>query len=67
MTPAELQSGHEATWKKVYRWVPIFRRLRHAGTQLPLSLAANVGYRFYAHHLHTHYTCDWPQVRSEAA
>lgn len=67
MTSAELQSGHEAAWKKVYRWGPIFRRLRHAGTQMPLSLAANVGYRFYAHHLDTHYTCDWPQVRSEAA
>ncbi len=67
MTGAELQSGHEAAWKKVYAWGPIFRRLRHAGTQMPLSLAANVGYRFYAHHLHTHYTCDWPQVRSEAA
>src|SRR5262245_28809415 len=67
MTPAELQNGHEAAWKKVYGWGPIFRRLRHARTQMPLSLAANVGYRFYAHHLHTHYTCDWPQVRSEAA
>ena len=23
---------------------------------------ANLGYRFYAHHLHTHYNCDWPLV-----
>ncbi len=67
MTPAQLQAHHEAAWKKVYGWGPIFRRLRHARTQLPLSLAANVGYRFYAHHLHTHYTCDWPHVREEAA
>ena len=28
--------------------------------QLPLALMANLGYRFYAHHLHTLYTCDWP-------
>ena len=33
--------------------------------QIPLSLAANLGYRFYAHHLHTHYTCDWPQVADQ--
>jgi radical SAM superfamily enzyme YgiQ (UPF0313 family) len=67
MTTEQLQTGHERAWKKVYGWGPIVRRLRHAGTQLPLSLAANVGYRFYAHHLHTHYTCDWPQVAERPA
>lgn len=62
MTPAELQSGHERAWRSVYRWRAILPRLRQAGTQLPLALAANVGYRFYAHNLNSHYTCDWPHV-----
>jgi hypothetical protein len=26
----------------------------------PLAVTANVGYRFYAHHLGEFYTCDWP-------
>ncbi len=65
MTVAQLQAGHERAWKQVYRWGPILSRMRHAGTQIPLSFAANVGYRFYAHHLHTHYTCDWPQVADQ--
>ena len=62
-----LQKGHERAWKRAYSWRAILSRLRHARMQLPLSLAANLGYRFYAHHLHTHYTCDWPQVGTEAA
>jgi len=62
MTPEALLAGHERAWKAVYGWRPILSRLRHARGQMPLSLAANLGYRFYAHHLHTHYTCDWPQV-----
>ncbi len=66
LTVAELQAGHERAWKNVYRWAPIISRMRHAGTQMPLSFAANVGYRFYAHHLHTHYNCDWPQVADKA-
>jgi hypothetical protein len=28
---------------------------------------ANLGYRFYARHLETHYTCDWPTGFREAA
>jgi radical SAM superfamily enzyme YgiQ (UPF0313 family) len=62
MTPQALLAGHERAWKAVYGWRPILSRLRHARGQMPLSLAANLGYRFYAHHLHTHYTCDWPQA-----
>lgn len=65
MTEAQLLAGHERAWKQVYRWGPIFSRMRHAGTQIPLSLAANIGYRYYAHHLHSHYTCDWPQVADD--
>ena len=62
MTPAALQAGHERAWKAVYGWKPILSRLRHARMQLPLALGANLGYRFYAHHLHTHYTCDWAEA-----
>lgn len=65
MTPAALLAGHERAWKAVYGWKPILSRLRHARGQIPLSLAANLGYRFYAHHLHTHYTCDWPHAADE--
>ena len=65
LTPAALEAGHERAWKTVYRYSAILSRLRHARSQIPLSLAANIGYRFYAHHLRTHYTCDWPQVAEQ--
>lgn len=62
----ELQAGHEKAWREVYSWKAIASRVRRAGSQMPLALAANLGYRFYAHHLHLHYNCDWPQL-AEAA
>ena len=67
MSIEALQAGHERAWRRAYSYRAIFSRLHHARSQIPLSLAANLGYRFYAHHLHTHYNCDWPQVRQEAA
>ena len=30
-----------------------------ARLQLPIAIPANLGYRFYAHHLRDYYTCDW--------
>ncbi len=62
MTPRELQEGHERAWKAVYSRRAIWKRLSKARVQIPIAIAANLGYRFYAHHLHTHYNCDWPQV-----
>ncbi|MFM2057475.1 MAG: hypothetical protein RLY71_1860 [Pseudomonadota bacterium] len=59
MTPQELAAGHERAWKKVYRYSAIARRLWKARAFEPLALGANLGYRFYAHHLHRFYTCDW--------
>jgi radical SAM superfamily enzyme YgiQ (UPF0313 family) len=59
MTAAELAAGHEQAWKKVYRYGAIARRLWTARTFKPLGIAANLGYRFYAHNLHRFYTCDW--------
>lgn len=60
MSPRELAEGHEYAWKKVYRYSSIARRLWRAKNFSPLGLTANLGYRFYAHHLHQFYTCDWP-------
>jgi hypothetical protein len=44
----------------VYRWSSITRRLWAARNFGPVAIAANLGYRFYAHNLHRFYTCDWP-------
>jgi radical SAM superfamily enzyme YgiQ (UPF0313 family) len=59
MTPQQLAAGHERAWKAVYRYRSIARRLRKARAYEPLAIAANLGYRFYAHNLHRFYTCDW--------
>ncbi|PHP68415.1 B12-binding domain-containing radical SAM protein [Zhengella mangrovi] len=66
MSVRELETGHEAAWRQVYSWTAVGRRVLRARSQMPLALIANLGYRFYAHHLHTHYTCDWPHL-AEAA
>jgi radical SAM superfamily enzyme YgiQ (UPF0313 family) len=67
MTPQELQAGHERAWRSVYSCGAIIRRLAKARTQLPIAVMANLGYRYYARHLETHYTCDWPIGFKEAA
>lgn len=67
MTPQELQAGHERAWREVYSYGAIFRRLAAARTQLPIAVMANLGYRYYARHLETHYNCDWPIGFKEAA
>ncbi len=59
MSPQQLAAGHERAWKSVYRYSAIARRLWKAGSLEPLGIAANLGYRFYAHHLQRFYTCDW--------
>ena len=55
-----LYQGHERAWKKVYRWRSIARRLYKAENLSLIGISANLGYRYYAHHLHSHYNCDWP-------
>jgi radical SAM superfamily enzyme YgiQ (UPF0313 family) len=67
MTPAELQAGHEKAWRDAYSYRAIARRLGSSRTQLPIAVMANLGYRFYAYHLATHYTCDWPIGLGKAA
>jgi radical SAM superfamily enzyme YgiQ (UPF0313 family) len=59
MSPADLLQGAEWAWKQTYSYRSIAKRLLGARIQLPLSLGANLGYRFYAHHLHNYYNCDW--------
>jgi len=59
MSVAELAQGHEYAWKKVYSWPSIGKRLWNAGNFQALAISANLGYRFYAHHLHQFYNCDW--------
>ena len=67
MTPRELQQGHEQAWRDVYSYGSIGRRLAKSRTQLPIAVMANLGFRYYAQHLETHYTCDWPIGFREAA
>jgi radical SAM superfamily enzyme YgiQ (UPF0313 family) len=59
MSTQQLAAGHERAWKSVYRYSAIASRLWKAGALEPLGIAANLGYRFYAHHLHRFYNCDW--------
>jgi radical SAM superfamily enzyme YgiQ (UPF0313 family) len=67
MSIRELQDGHAQAWRKVYSAGAIARRLARSRTRLPLAVMANLGYRFYAYHLHTHYSCDWRIGAARAA
>ncbi len=60
MTPLQLQQGIEQAWKYTYRYGAILQRLWGSPSANATGLAANLGYRFYAHHLSQFYTCDWP-------
>ncbi len=68
MSPLQLQLGTEQAWKYAYRYGAILKRLWGSPSASATGLAANWGYRFYAHHLAQFYTCDWPiqSLRSEA-
>lgn len=59
MTAAELLEGSRRAWKKTYTYASMWKRLSRSRTRLPIAIPANFGYRFYAHHLDTFYTCDW--------
>jgi radical SAM superfamily enzyme YgiQ (UPF0313 family) len=59
--------GTEWAWKQTYSYRAIARRLLGSRIMLPLSLAANLGYRFYAHHLRDYYNCDWYMGQQVAA
>lgn len=59
MTPQQLLEAHETAWRKTYSLPAIAQRIGGSRVQIPISIGANLGYRFYAYHLQSHYTCDW--------
>jgi radical SAM superfamily enzyme YgiQ (UPF0313 family) len=59
MSVAELQDGTERAWRHAYSIPSIVRRLRASPAPIAVAIAANLGYRHYAHHLHRFYNCDW--------
>jgi radical SAM superfamily enzyme YgiQ (UPF0313 family) len=59
MSAAELLENTRRAWKKTYSYTSIWKRLSGSRTQLPIAIGANLGYRFYANHLDSFYTCDW--------
>jgi radical SAM superfamily enzyme YgiQ (UPF0313 family) len=59
MTAAELLENTRRAWKKTYSYASICKRLLGSRTQLPIAIPANIGYRFYAYHLDSFYSCDW--------
>ncbi|MBA3530698.1 MAG: B12-binding domain-containing radical SAM protein [Ardenticatenales bacterium] len=59
MSPEQLLRGTEWAWKQTYSYRSIAQRLLGARKLLPVALAANLGYRFYAHNLHKYYNCEW--------
>lgn len=67
MSVEALEAGHIRAWETVYSLSNIGRRLLKSRTQLPIALLTNFGYRYYAHHLDTHYNCDWGIHKDSAA
>jgi radical SAM superfamily enzyme YgiQ (UPF0313 family) len=59
MSVKELYEGHERAWKHTYSVRSMAKRLLGSRAQLPVSIVANLGYRFYAYHLGEFYNCDW--------
>jgi radical SAM superfamily enzyme YgiQ (UPF0313 family) len=58
MSVEELAAGTEIAWKSTYSFSGITSRLAWSNREPLIGLAANIGYRFYAHNLQRFYTCD---------
>jgi hypothetical protein len=58
MSVEELSAGTEMAWKYTYSFSSMARRLAWSNREPLISLAANLGYRFYANNLSKFYTCD---------
>jgi radical SAM superfamily enzyme YgiQ (UPF0313 family) len=73
MTPQQLYAGHEQAWKYTYSYASMARRYLKSRIQTPVWWVANMGYRFYSHHLKDFYNCDWfigqlePQAKQSAS
>ena len=59
MTASELLENTRRVWKTTYSYASIGKRLLGSRTQPFIAIPANIGYRFYAYHLDSFYTCDW--------
>ena len=59
MTTDDLLRHTRRVWRRTYSYGSIARRVAGSGTRLMMSVSANLGYRFYAYHLDSFYTCDW--------
>ena len=66
MSVDELQQGNMRTWRKVYSYASIAKRMRATPISKGLFLAANFGYRYYGRRLDRFYTCDWQLLQPEA-
>jgi hypothetical protein len=58
MGPSDLLRGTKWAWRRAYRYRSIAKRLSGARIQVPMAVAANLGYRFYANNLDRFYTCQ---------
>jgi radical SAM superfamily enzyme YgiQ (UPF0313 family) len=59
MTAEALLRHTRRAWTTTYSYPSMLKRLGGSRTRLSIAIPANVGYRFYARHLDTFYTCDW--------
>jgi len=59
MSVEELALGVETAWKHAYSYSSIWRRIRASPAPWTVSVATNLGYRFYANNLSRFYNCDW--------
>jgi radical SAM superfamily enzyme YgiQ (UPF0313 family) len=59
MTADELLRNTRRAWRTTYGYSSMWKRLSGSRTRLSIAIPANLGYRFYAYHLDTFYTCDW--------
>ncbi len=72
MSVQELYAGHEKAWRYSYSASSTIKRFLGSHLQIPVWVIANLGYRYYAHHLHDFYNCDWitgfrPQLQTQKA
>jgi radical SAM superfamily enzyme YgiQ (UPF0313 family) len=59
MTAEELLRHTRRAWMSTYSYASMWKRLSASRTRLSIAIPANFGYRFYATHLDTFYSCDW--------
>jgi len=67
MSASVLEKGNADTWRRVYGYKSIFKRMRQTPIPWVLYAGANMAYRFYARRLDKFYTCDWHLMTSGPA